>query len=137
MKIFFDTSSLIKRYIEEIGSDKILEICQEADSLVISIICPVEMISTLNRLVREKALSKREYNQVKTLIFSEIEDMEVVPVQPEVVRCSILALERSPLRAMDAIHIGSALLAKPELFVSSDKRQLAAAKKAGLKILSV
>ena len=137
MKTFFDTSSLIKRYIEEVGSDKVLEICQEADSLAISIICPIEMISTLNRLVREKALSPKEYHQVKSLIFSEIEDMEVVPVQPEVVRWSILALERSPVRAMDAIHIGSALLAKPELFVSSDKRQLAAAKKAGLDILSV
>ena len=137
MKIFFDTSSLVKRYIEEPESDKVLEICQEADELVISIICPAEMIATLSRLVREKALSRKDYNQVKSLIFSEIEDMEVVPVQPEVVRFSILALERSTLRAMDAIHIGSALVAEPELFVSSDKRQLAAAKKAGLKILTV
>jgi predicted nucleic acid-binding protein len=38
---------------------------------------------------------------------------------------------------MDALHIGCALEWEAELFVSSDKRQILAAKKAGLKVVSV
>jgi predicted nucleic acid-binding protein len=41
-------------------------------------------------------------------------------------------LEDSPVRAADALHVACALEWKTELFVSSDKRQISAAKKAGL-----
>jgi predicted nucleic acid-binding protein len=35
---------------------------------------------------------------------------------------------------MDAIHIGSAVVLKADIFVSSDKRQCEAAKRAGLQV---
>ena len=137
MKVFFDTSALIKRYIDEDGSDAVFGICQQADKLAISIICPTEMISTLNRLVRENTLTQEDYQQVKGILFSEMEDVEIVPILPEVVRNSIHALEKNTLRAMDAIHIGCASTIKPDLFVSADKRQLAAAEQSGLAICRV
>jgi hypothetical protein len=46
-------------------------------------------------------------------------------------------LEASRLRAMGALHAASAMVWGAELFVSSDKRQISAAKKAGLKTKSV
>lgn len=56
---------------------------------------------------------------------------------PEVVASAISLLEAQPLRAMDALHLACALAVKPDLFVSADRRQLAAAKRAGLKIADV
>jgi len=62
-KVFFDTSAFVKRYVNESGSQEVIEICQQADELAMSIIGPAEVISTLCRLVREGALSAGEYEQ--------------------------------------------------------------------------
>ncbi len=35
---------------------------------------------------------------------------------------------------MDALHLGCALLVKPDLFVSSDRRQIEAAEREGLMV---
>lgn len=50
MRVFFDTSALVKRYIEEPGTDKVIGISGQAEHLVLCIICLPEMISTLSRL---------------------------------------------------------------------------------------
>ena len=47
------------------------------------------------------------------------------------------SLEGNVLRGMDAIHIGSALALKADLFVSSDRRQLDAAARSGLRTAPV
>jgi uncharacterized protein len=135
MRVFFDTSAFVKRYIEEAGTDKVIAICRQADDLVLSVICLPEMISTLNRLVREGKLSSPEYQKTRDLIFTEIEDTEICYVTPEVVTQTIKCLENSPLRAMDALHLGCALLVEPDLFVSSDQRQVEAARREGLNVI--
>jgi hypothetical protein len=48
MRVFFDTSAFAKRYIEEPGTDKVIEICRQAEHLVLCVICLPEMISTFN-----------------------------------------------------------------------------------------
>ena len=45
-----------------------------------------------------------------------------------------MLLEKNSLRTLDAIHLASALILKPDLFVSADKRQITAAKKSSLKV---
>jgi hypothetical protein len=64
MRGFFDTSAFVKRYIEEPGSEKIIEICRQAEHMVLSMVCLLEMVSPLNRLVRERNLSYTEYQYV-------------------------------------------------------------------------
>ncbi len=135
MRVFFDTSAFVKRYIEEPGTDKVIEICRQADDLVLSVICLPEMISTLNRLVREGKLSSHDYQRTRDLILTEIQDTEVCYVTPDVITRTIKCLENSPLRAMDALHLGCALLVEPDLFVSSDQRQIEAARREGLSVI--
>jgi predicted nucleic acid-binding protein len=137
MRVFFDTSAFVKRYIEEPGSERVLEICMEAEHLVLSLICLPEMISTLNRLVREGKLSGDQYWQIKALILDDFEDVEVCDITTEVIKQTIGCLENNPLRAMDALHLGCALIVKPDLFVSSDRRQIEAAKREGLQAVEI
>jgi predicted nucleic acid-binding protein len=132
MRVFFDTSAFVKRYIEEPGSDRALEICGDAEHLVVSIICLPEMISTLSRLVREGKLSGDQYREIKDLIFDDYDDIEVCDITGEVIRQTIRCLENNPLRAMDGLHLGCALAVSPDLFVSSDRRQIEAARREGL-----
>lgn len=137
MRVFFDTSAFVKRYIEEPGTDKVVEICKQADDLVLSVICLPEMISTLNRLIREGRLAPHDYRKIRDRILVEMQDTEICYVTPDVVARTIKCLENSPLRAMDALHLGCALLIEPDLFVSSDVRQIGAAKREGLKAIMV
>jgi predicted nucleic acid-binding protein len=137
MRVFFDTSAFVKRYIEEPGSEGVLEICMEAEHLVLSLIYLPEMISTLNRLVREGKLSGDQYRQIKALILDDFEDVEVCDITTEVIKQTIGCLENNPLRAMDALHLGCALVVKPDLFVSSDRRQIEAAKREGLQAVEI
>jgi len=54
MKTFFDSSAFAKRVIEEEGSNEVDRICRNTSTLGLSIICIPEIISALNRRVREK-----------------------------------------------------------------------------------
>jgi uncharacterized protein len=137
MKVFFDTSAFVKRYVEEPGTEKVLEICDQAEQLVLCVICLPEMISTLNRLVREGKLQGGDYQKIRELILKEIEDAEICYLTPEVVTQTIRCLENNVLRAMDALHLGCALVIEPDLFVTSDQRQIEAAAKEGLASVKV
>lgn len=131
---FFDSTAFAKRFIEESGSDDIEKLCFESESIAVSSICFPEIISALNRRLRESSISKKDYLLIKERLVEEFEHVEIINVVPAVIAKSIVLLERNSLRTFDAIHIASALLWKPDLFVSSDKRQILAAKKAGMKV---
>lgn len=135
MRVFFDTSAFVKRYVEEPGTARVVEVCAHADELILSVVCVPEIISMLNRLVQEGRLSSHDYGKMRSLVLREIEDTEVCHLTPVVIGRTIKCLENYPLRVMEALHIGCALLAEPDLFVSSDPRQIEAAKREGLTVI--
>ncbi len=44
MKVFFDSSSYAKRFLDEAGSQEVESLCQQADSLGLSILCYPEIL---------------------------------------------------------------------------------------------
>jgi predicted nucleic acid-binding protein len=137
VKVFLDTSAFAKRYVAENGSDKVLALCRKADSLVVSVICLPELISTLSRLVRERKLGKTDYRKLKADAMADLADIDICQITPDVLAAVVALLESHPLRTMDAIHVACALAIAPDVFASADHRQLSAARKAGLKTLDV
>jgi hypothetical protein len=137
MRVFFDASAFVKRYVDEPGSDKVLELCDQADQLVLSIICLPEIIATINRLVRENMLSVEDYEQIKRHVLKDLEDVEICNLTPEVIDRTISCLENNTLRAMDALHLGCALTMSPDMFVSSDKQQVGAARREKLNVIEL
>ena len=134
MKLFFDTSALVKRYFNEPGSDDVMSLCAVAGDVAVSAVLPVEIISTLTRLRRERRLDSILFNQIKNAFYSDLADMTVILLSPQVISHAVAAVETMPLKALDALHIGCALEYKPDLFVSGDTQQLFAAKNAGLQV---
>ena len=135
MKVFFDSSALAKRYIEdEMKSEQIDRLIFEAELVVVSIICFSETISAFARLRREKKLNTTQYNQCKRSAIEDFTAFQICQLSPEVIKKSITLLEHTELRAMDALHLACAIEAKASLFVSSDERQNAAAKRFSLKV---
>ena len=132
MKVYFDSSAFAKRFIEEGGSQKIDEICGKASAIGLSIICLPEIISALNRRLRENDISSNEYALAKSCLYRDTEDAEIINITDGVVAKSEILLEKNVLRAMDALHIASAIEWDADLFVTADNRQEQAAKNAGL-----
>lgn len=137
MRIFFDSSAFAKRYIEEPGSEKVEDLCVQATLLGVSSICLPEVISGLCRLSRDSILTKNQYEITKGALLKDFEDITVCNITPAVIGQTIHILETNTPRTMDALHIGCALEWKAEVFVSSDLRQISAAKKMGLKVVKV
>lgn len=137
MRVFLDTSAFAKRYVAEQGSGKVVKLCQQADSLVVCVICLPELISTLTRLLREKKITKADYRKLKGNVMKDLADIDICQITPDVLASVVSLLERNPLRAMDALHVACAAAVEADRFVSADHRQLTAARKAGLKIVDV
>jgi predicted nucleic acid-binding protein len=137
MKVLFDSSSFAKRYIAEKGSQEVEEICQQTTSLGVSVILVPEIISGLARYKRESILSSQNYNLAKNKLLQDVKDAQIINVTPKVIARSINLLEDNSLRTMDALHIACALEWKTEHFVSSDKKQIKAARNVGLKVIAI
>ncbi len=137
MRVFFDTSAFAKRYIQEAGSQQVLDLCGQADALAVSVICLPEMISTLSRLVREEKFSDGQYRATRKRVLADLEDADICEITPSVMTNTLGLLEGYRLRAMDALHLGCAMAYQPDVFVSADRRQIGAAAGAGLTILDL
>lgn len=134
MRVFFDTSAFVKRYVSEAGTDTVLEWCDQATEIILSGIALPEIISAFCRLQREGKITDTQYRQLKSLLLADIEDAAICDLSPIVLMQTISSLEKNVLRGMDAIHIGSAIALKADVFVSADKHQLDAAARMGLRV---
>ncbi len=114
MPIFFlDTSALVKRYLDEKGSDVIdglFENLLDNDALVISQLAVVELKAVFRRLLKGKVLREQ---QVKILLSEFVDDRAAmsasVSVDPALMEESAALLDRHALNAGDAIQLASAL----------------------------
>jgi hypothetical protein len=137
MKLFFDASSFVKRYVAEAGSGEVESLCRAADDVAVSILCPVEILSAACRLRRERVIDATQYEHIKSELVADIRDISIIQVDAETVYGAVAAIESSPVKTLDAVHIGCAMAWRPDFFVSSDSQQLTAAKQMGLKVRQV
>lgn len=90
-----------------------------------------EIISSFCCLCREASIDDQKYRQLKT---SLLIDIVVCDLTPEILHQTIYSLEKNVLQGMDALHIGSAIVIKADIFVSADSRQYNAASNSGLRV---
>ena len=132
MRLMFDASALTKRYASEVGHKRVLTLMETASDLLIAAHCKTEVASALLRRRREGSLPATEFDRVWAAAQNDVADMTLVPLDARVERFAFSAMELGPLRAMDALHIGSALVGRADLFVTADKRQAHVASSMGL-----
>jgi predicted nucleic acid-binding protein len=137
VKTYFDSSAFVKRFINERGSDDVAAVCVATTELGLSVICIPEILSAFNRKCRENLLSRGQYTILKRRLLADTDEADIINLSPAVISTAIGVLETNTLRAMDALHIACALAWEAELFVSSDERQIIAAKRVGLKTRQV
>ena len=137
MWAYFDTSALVKRYLDESGRREVLQLLRRHEC-VASAVLPVELRSALRRRVAEGTLEAARVPQILKRVSADRAYWTLVEVGAEVLRAAEKLVAVHPLRTLDAIHVASAQLfaagvSQPDLmFVSADKRQIEAAAVIGL-----
>ena len=138
MRLYFDTSALLKKYIAEIGSDNVDKLFLSATEIYISTIGKIETISSLRRLQIEKEINQNDYDVLKKEIIHDFKFYHLIDISDDVILSSVNTIDKYQLKSLDSIHLGSALSIKINIdfFVSCDKKLLNAAKKEGFNIIN-
>ena len=134
MITYFDTSSLLKFIIKEIGSEENLNIWNFSDEKVCSQLTRTEMHSALMRKVREGSISASAMRARLNAMDKLFADVVLVDITSEVIDASCELVKELPLKSADAIHLATALMVRADLFSSSDKKLCAAASESGIEV---
>ncbi len=119
----------MKLFISERGSDNILRFANAEDdrNKVVSALVRVEAASAICKLRQLAAITPAETQAALDSLAVELRRIIEQPVNPSVVDSAISMVDRHYLRAMDALQLGSAivardLLASPKMgFIACDK----------------
>jgi uncharacterized protein len=134
---YFDTSALIKRYVDEEGRREVLQLLRR-HQCVTSAVLPVEFRSALRRRVADRSLDVRRVREILKRFTDDREFWAQVEVTGEVLQAAETLVAAHPLRSLDGIHVASAelfaarLAASEFTFVSADARQNAVAAAIGM-----
>lgn len=134
---YFDTSALIKRYVEEPGRHEVLRLLRRNDC-VTSAVLSLEVRSALRRRVSEGTLDEKRIPAILKRVTADRAFWTLVEVSSEVLAAAEALAAAHPLRALDAIHVASAQLfairipPPAPIFVSTDDRQTTAAAALGM-----
>jgi uncharacterized protein len=95
MKLLVDSSAFAKRYVREVGSEKLDDILQNASELALCVILLPEIISGLNRRLREGALTGKNYQKAKKFLMDDVHDATVLQLTPAVISKAVKLLENN------------------------------------------
>ncbi len=127
--LYLDSSALVKLVLPEAETDALLALLAEWEEHVSSALAAVEVPRAAIRASESKFVHRRARRVV--------EDVHLVTIDDEV---SEIAAGLGPptLRSLDAIHLASALVLRPDLgaLVSYDARLNEAAKQTGIVVLA-
>jgi predicted nucleic acid-binding protein len=141
---FCDSSAIIKRYTIEAGSAYMIGLAspQSGAQIFVAQITQVEVISGLARLYREGIfMAQTLFLARQSVNYHVSRDYDVIAFSERIIQRAEEMLLQHPLRGYDAVQLASALDLRARLlvasqitpvFVSADRRLLAAAEAEGL-----
>lgn len=149
-KLFFDTSAIAKRYVNETGSEWVRAQCEQIveNTIILSYATLVEAVAAFCRKARQQGLSQRisgaDRNRHITLFRQDVEEQYYVIRLTKPICLRVGNLCRSyKLRAYDAVQLATALIMNERfiidrktalVFISADVNLLTVAEAEGLGI---
>ena len=107
MTLYLDTSSLVKLYVAEPGSDAVRTLVDAASVIATSTIAYTETRAALARRRRERALRPTAFASVKKKFEAEWPKYLTVDVTSTLCRQAGEFAERYRLRAYDSVHLAA------------------------------
>jgi uncharacterized protein len=127
--LYLDTSALVKRYVDEEGTELVLRRMDEDPEWVVSAIARTETEITLCRLGFDPEGTADLWQRVR----DDWERCHVVPVDPACLQEAAKIGCRQEVRTLDALHLAAVnRLPRPLLMLTFDRRQADAARSMAL-----
>jgi hypothetical protein len=104
---FFDTSALVKRYVDEPGSRMVRESLR-LHAAVVARVTLAEAAAAVARAARLGAITEDQRDRILARLPEDFAQLQVVEVRPALVARVPTLVVRHPLRAYDAIQLASA-----------------------------
>jgi predicted nucleic acid-binding protein len=149
MVVFYlDTSVIVKRYMNEQGTDfadllydKVMS--SKEHSLVTSILSLVEFLATVRRARKGEIITEEDMNGILFHFTRETENINLRPLDEKTMVKSISIIMEHALRTADALHVSTALelrnimkeLEERVILISNDNEMYNATIKAGMEVI--
>ena len=132
--IYLDASALVKLFVQEDESDELNATLVGVTDVIISDLALTEMASALGRRARERLLSHREAQRLYREAWKVLRSSRHAELTPAIHRRAERLMLSLPLRlrALDALHLATALDEQAATVVSFDPRLRDAAASQGL-----
>ena len=121
MRACIYASSLFKKYVEERGSDALDDLLQDISEIAVSPVTSIEMHAVVARRLREKTLTPRQAGWLTSQAQKDFQNFHRVIWNEDLERTATDFVYRYPLSTLDAIQLASGVLAKADVFVTSDR----------------
>jgi predicted nucleic acid-binding protein len=140
---YLDTSALVKLYVRETGTDRMIAIAAGSDppQLAILSLARAELYSAIRRRMRTGDIESDMVTQLLSRFESHLQTRYLrQSVSDTVLDMACSLIDRHPLRAYDAIQVAGCLtlratVLEPPIFVCADRRLLATAQTENLTCL--
>lgn len=129
MRVFVDTSTLFKKYVDEPGGADFDSLLNEATEVIVSPLTRIEMHAALAKCVREKLLPVEYAEKLRVEIKKDFAFYFRVYWNENLEEKSVEIVQKLSIKTLDAIQLASGVLSKADVFVTSDKRLFEEAKK--------
>ena len=143
MKLFFDTSALVKFFHEETGTDGVTSWINNPDNEIwVLDLARLEFASALYRRFRNKGISESDIDTALASFIEQVSSFNIEPLGQSVVDEAESLMSNfgktKGLRTLDALHLAAYLLISEEdwTFVSTDKNLCDTARAAGCSVLN-
>ena len=121
MRAFIDTSSLVKRYLEEPGSQTLEQVLNDISEIAVSPLTWIEMNAALARHVRAKLASAYQVEELTREAKKDFESFHKVLWSEVLETTAAHLVTQYPLSTLDSIQLASGILSKAEMFITSDR----------------
>jgi predicted nucleic acid-binding protein len=147
LKLYLDSSVIIKRYVSEAGTELVDEIFDRAEQSKLNLSLSAwnigETLGVLDEKRAREWISETEFSDcLKKLVeellkFLRLRVLNVIPVSSQILLDSWALILSHHIYEADAVQIGSHLYDKCNVLLSSDKELINTARKAGITAYNV
>jgi uncharacterized protein len=112
--LYFDSSALIKHYVQEKGSEKVGKTLRDEEEasrpVFTSVLTFAEIHAALARRAKDRSLSSDEFIRARSNFDSDwVSGLSAIDLGPEVLRIVRNTVDQFALRGADMVHLASAI----------------------------
>ena len=129
MRAFIDTSTLVKKYVQEPGSDTLEKLLSQIDEVIVAPIYLLELASSIHQKCKRNEMKSKQATWLFTEAKKDLLHFAMVNWNDNLVAEACRIIQRHGIRTLDSIQLSSGILSRADLFLTSDKTLYQAARR--------